>query len=62
MDTARLLEEVRSEIDRLQQVEKLLAGGSGPKRGRRKLSRKARAAIAKAQRDRWAKVRAAKKS
>jgi hypothetical protein len=60
MDTAKLLEEVKKEIKRLQKIAKLLGEGSGST-GKRKVSAKARAAIGAAQKKRWAKVRAEKK-
>jgi len=61
MDSAKMLAEVRSEIERLQKVAALLEGGSSGRtasrgRGKRKpLSAEARARIAEAQRKRWAK-------
>jgi hypothetical protein len=68
MDTARLLNEVEAEIERLQQVADLLRGdtklstrrGKGGK-GKRHLSKAARKAISDAQKQRWAKARSAKK-
>lgn len=65
MNSQAIVEEVRNEIGRLQKVLQLLEGDSAPTskrgKGKRKLSRKARAAIAAAQRARWAKVRAGQK-
>jgi hypothetical protein len=66
MDTQRLLLEVEQEIERLQQVAKLLRGGDQPskrkgKGGKRHLSKAARKAISDAQKARWAKARAAAK-
>ena len=67
MDTTRLLSEIEAEIARLQRVAKLLRGDATPSSGRGKtgkrriLSRKARKAIADAQRARWARVRAERK-
>ena len=65
MNSQAIVVEVRKEISRLQQVLQLLEGDSAPASGRgkgkRKLSKKARAAIAAAQRARWAKVHAAQK-
>ena len=65
MNTDLLLEEVKKEIKRLQQVVDLLEGSSSPRsrgKAKRHLSRKARAAIAAAQKKRWAEVRAKKKA
>jgi hypothetical protein len=60
MDSAKMLAEVRAEIERLQKVAALLEGRDGAsasRRGRRKLSAEARAKIAEAQRKRWAKAK-----
>jgi hypothetical protein len=63
MDTQRLLQEVKKEIDRLQKVVQLLEDqptrrGRG-KGKRRPMSPEARAKIAAAQRKRWAKAKKA---
>jgi len=62
MDTSKLLEEVKTEIARLQKVVELLEDGSGSststaKRKRKPMSQEARAKIAAAQRKRWAKAK-----
>ena len=63
MDTERLLQEVEAEIQRLEQVAKLLRGdsssgrGRGKRRHRKPMSAEARAKIAAAQRKRWAKTK-----
>jgi hypothetical protein len=57
MDTAKLLEEVKKEIARLQRVVELLEDGGTSTSGRRKrkpMSAEARAKIAAAQKKRWA--------
>jgi hypothetical protein len=65
MNTERLLEEVKAEIVRLQQVVALLEGSAAlPKRrgrgkGKRTLSAAARRKISIAQKARWAKVKKA---
>jgi hypothetical protein len=64
MNTDKLLEEVKAEIARLQQVVSLLEGSATPSKrkgkGKRKpMSKEARAKIAAAQRKRWAKQKKA---
>ena len=64
MDTARLLEEVKLEIERLQKVVGLLEGSATPskrkgKGTRKPMSAEARAKIAAAQKKRWAKQKKA---
>jgi hypothetical protein len=68
MDTREILAGIDEEIARLRQVRSLLSGGAGIGSDRRAAKRKrtlsadARARIAAAQRKRWAKQKAAKKS
>jgi len=59
MDTSTLLSEVQNEIKRLTKVVSLLGGTSSTtkRRGRRKLSKAARAKISDAQKRRWAKAK-----
>ena len=64
MDTKTIIAEIDAELSRLQSARAILAGTTTTNivkpttRKRRKLSAKARKAIADAQRARWAKVRA----
>jgi hypothetical protein len=61
MNSEAMLKEVEKEIQRLQQVAKLLSGDSATAsrrgKGKRKLSAAARKKIGDAQRARWAKVK-----
>jgi copper homeostasis protein CutC len=70
MDTHQILQAVKAEISRLQKVVDLLEGGTTPSPKavaatatpkHRGLSTAARKRISKAQKARWAKVRASKK-
>jgi len=68
MNLKELVASLRRDADELEQLDRMLSGlgqakssGTARKAGRRGvLSAKARAAISKAQKERWAKVRAAK--
>jgi hypothetical protein len=65
MDTSSILATIDAEISRLEQARALLKGlptSAKKPRSRRKLSAKARKAIADAQRKRWAAVRARAKA
>jgi hypothetical protein len=69
MDTAKLLDEVENEIARLTKVAELLRGDTstspnkrGKGKGKRTMSAAGRKKIAAAQRKRWAKIHAEKKS
>jgi hypothetical protein len=74
MSVNDILQQIDSEIQRLQQARRILGGQGTPgvraagassngvhRRGPRKMSQEARDRIAAAQRARWAKVRAGKK-
>jgi hypothetical protein len=66
MSLESIVEEIKAEIEKLNQVLRLLGGGAKTKvkratAPRRKMSAAGRKRIAAAQRARWAKVRAAKK-
>ena len=66
MSLESIVEEIKAEIEKLNQVLRLLGGGAKTKAKRataprRKMSAAGRKRIAAAQRARWAKVRAAKK-
>jgi hypothetical protein len=63
IDTAKLLQELKDEVRRLQRVITVLESDEStraPRRGKRNLSAKARAAISRAQKKRWARVQAKK--
>jgi hypothetical protein len=65
MDTNDIVKHLTDERDRIDAAIKLLSGSAtakptGKKRGRRKMSKEARARIAAAQKARWAKQRKAK--
>lgn len=66
MDKAKLLEEIKKEIARLQKVVELLEGDGGTstsgRRKRKPMSPEGRAKIAAAQKARWAKVKKAEKA
>jgi hypothetical protein len=65
MDTSSIIATIDAEISRLEQARALLKGtatSAKKTRSRRKLSAKARKAIADAQRKRWAAVRAKAKA
>jgi hypothetical protein len=55
MNTSTLITAIDAEIDRLQQVRKLLAGNTGTRDGKHVMSAEARARISAAQKKRWAK-------
>jgi hypothetical protein len=59
MNTSELIAAIDAEIDRLQQVRKLLAGTTGIRGGKRTFSAEARARISAAQKKRWAQRRKA---
>ena len=62
MKIARIVAQLKSERDRLDGAISALSGVSNHRKsGKRKLSTAARARIAKAQRERWRKFKAAKK-
>ena len=62
MKIASIVAELKSERDRLDRAIQALNGVSNQRKsGKRKLSAAARASIAKAQRERWQKFKAAKK-
>jgi hypothetical protein len=62
MNTSELIAAIDTEITRLQQARKVLAGSTKPSKesGRKPMSRQARARISAAQKKRWAKARKAK--
>jgi hypothetical protein len=60
MSLESIRQAIRQEIEKLNQVLRLLGGGKKVK-GRRKISAAGRKKIAAAQKKRWAKIRAAKK-
>lgn len=62
MKIAKIVAKLKSERDRLDRAIQALSGVSRKRKpGKRKLSAAARANIAKAQRERWRKFKAAKK-
>jgi hypothetical protein len=61
MNLESIAKDIRKEIDRLEQVLRLLTGMGGKQRTRRKMSAEGRKRIAAGQKKRWAKVRAGKR-